>query len=145
MRQWLCVMGSILLSACAGNAPTLGVVDGQLLPCPSSPNCVASMTSSGDHAVAPLLVAASVTQSRQRLLDYLQTLDAARVVSQQDNYIRVEWTSTLFGFVDDVEFYLQALTANSTQIDMRSAARLGYSDLGVNRRRIETIRAHIQD
>ena len=59
----------------------------------------------------------------------------AVVVSAQDKYIRSEFTSSLIGFVDDVEFYIEA-----SGIQVRSASRLGHSDFGANRKRIESIR-----
>ena len=59
-----------------------------------------------------------------------------RILTKEEDYIRVEYTSRLFRFVDDVEFYFP----EEPVIHVRSASRLGYSDLGANRRRVERIR-----
>ena len=56
------------------------------------------------------------------------------------DYLYAEYSSALFGFVDDVEFYFPPETHI---IHVRSASRLGHSDLGVNRKRIEAIRARL--
>ena len=61
----------------------------------------------------------------------------SKITKEEENYIHVEFRSALWRFVDDVEFYFGD---NSGIIHVRSAARLGYYDLAVNRRRIERIR-----
>ncbi|MCB1669705.1 MAG: DUF1499 domain-containing protein [Gammaproteobacteria bacterium] len=126
-----------LLSACAGEPPqNIGNLDGRLADCPDSPNCVCSFESRESHYVAPL--DASLAQVQQVLL----ALPEARIVSQQGNYLYAEFTSRLMGFVDDVEF-LYDPDAGVTHV--RSASRLGYSDLGVNRSRIESIRNRLSN
>jgi uncharacterized protein (DUF1499 family) len=57
---------------------------------------------------------------------------------EQGNYLHVEMRSLMFRFVDDVEF---SLAASAGLIHVRSASRVGYSDFGVNRKRVERIRA----
>lgn len=61
----------------------------------------------------------------------------ARIVAAEERYIHAAFTSALFRFVDDVEFFLDEGTRT---IHVRSASRVGYSDFGVNRRRVEEIR-----
>ena len=123
------------LTACAGEPPlNIGVKDGRLTPCPESPNCVSSYASSEQHSIAAL--DANLDQIQQILL----TIDAANIVERSNNYLYAEFTSSLMGFVDDVEFLYDAAT-NTSQV--RSASRLGHSDMGVNRKRIETIRAQL--
>jgi uncharacterized protein (DUF1499 family) len=63
-----------------------------------------------------------------------------RIVTATDHYLHAECSSALFGFVDDLECLLDA---EAGVIHLRSAARMGYSDLGVNRRRIETLRERV--
>ncbi|WP_264758939.1 DUF1499 domain-containing protein [Pseudomonas oryzagri] len=124
------------LAACSGPTPThLGVHDGRLAPCPDSPNCVCSQASDARHAIAPLPLAGSPEASRVRLLEILASEPRVRVVEQQERYLRAEFTSFVFRFVDDVEFLI-----GERQIDVRSASRLGHSDFGVNRKRIEHLR-----
>ena len=120
------------LKACAGEPPqNIGVQDGRLTACPESPNCVSSFESDAKHGIQPLQ--ASLRQVERVLLG----LDEANIVESSDGYLYAEFTSRLMRYVDDVEF-LEDSTAGV--IHVRSASRLGYSDLGVNRKRIENIR-----
>ena len=129
--------------AFGGQTPdNLGIEGGKLAPCPPSPNCVVSDTEDDSHAIAPIAYTGDRDSARETLLKVLKVVPRTRVVEQSDNYIRVEFTSRLLGFVDDGEFYLPA---NKKTIDLRSASRLGESDLGVNRRRMEQIRLALQD
>lgn len=124
-----------LLSACAGDPPqNIGIVDGRLIPCPDSPNCVCSYEQRESHAIAPLR--ATLDQIESVLLN----LEEANIVRADTNYLYAEFTSRIMGFVDDVEFQYDP-AAGVTHV--RSASRLGYSDMGVNRKRIESIRAAI--
>jgi uncharacterized protein (DUF1499 family) len=127
----------------AGTPPqNLGIHDGLLAECPTSPNCVISQTADIDHAIAPISYQTDRDTARKALLKVLTVVPRTKVISETDNYIRFESTSRLMGFVDDGEFYLPA---NEPVIHMRSAARLGESDLGVNRRRLEQIRLAMKD
>lgn len=103
-----------------------GLVEGRLAPCPGAPNCV----SSEDGAVSPLPPVDSM-----RLQAVMAAL-GADLQRAEENYLAFTTRSRLFGFVDDVEF---RLTPEATHI--RSASRVGYSDMGANRRRVEAIRA----
>ncbi|MEQ8313695.1 MAG: DUF1499 domain-containing protein [Gammaproteobacteria bacterium] len=121
------------LTACAGEPPqNIGVQNDRLIPCPDSPNCVSSYETDETHSIDPLN--ASVDEIEQILIG----LDEANIVSSEANYLYAEFTTPIMGFVDDVEF-LQDRGSGLTHV--RSASRLGYSDLGANRDRIERIRA----
>lgn len=123
------------LGACAGEPPqNIGVTDGRLTACPESPNCVSSYETSEEHSIAAL--DANLGQIQQILL----TIEAANIVEQSSSYIYAEFTSSLMGYVDDVEFLFDP-ASNQTQV--RSASRIGYSDMGANRARIEAIRAQL--
>jgi len=74
----------------------------------------------------------------QRLRRVIESMRRTRVVSTAEDAIRVEFKSALLGFVDDVDFLLDA---KASSIHVRSASRLGYYDFGVNRKRVEAIRA----
>ncbi|TVQ11405.1 MAG: DUF1499 domain-containing protein [Leptolyngbya sp. DLM2.Bin27] len=126
----------------AGKMPELGIPDGELLPCPSTPNCVVSQGVDPDHTIAPIAYTGSRDQARELLIKVLGVVPRTEVVAQQQNYIRVKSSSPILGFVDDTEFYLPA---DEPVIHIRAAARLGTSDLGVNRRRLEQIRFALQD
>lgn len=125
----------------SGSRPdNIGITAGHLAPCPSSPNCVVSQGGDEAHAIAPLTYPGDDAAAAMALL---ATVVAAQprteIVEQTDTYLAVEFSSRLMGFVDDGEFYADPTTPGI--IHLRSAARLGESDLGVNRDRIETIRA----
>jgi uncharacterized protein (DUF1499 family) len=123
----------------SGTPPkNLGVNDGKLAACPISPNCVGSQEADEAHKIAPLTYTGNSKEAFDLLNSIVRSLDNAAIVEEQTNYFSAEFTSKLMGFVDDVEFYLDE-TAGVIQV--RSASRLGESDLGVNRQRIETIRS----
>jgi uncharacterized protein (DUF1499 family) len=122
----------------AGTRPiTLGVKEGKLSPCPKSPNCVCSQQSDALHAIAPLTYTCSTSEAMEKVKQVIAAIDRAKVITQTEDYIYAEFSSKLMGFVDDVEFYFEP-TAKIIQI--RSASRLGQSDMGVNRKRVELIR-----
>jgi uncharacterized protein (DUF1499 family) len=120
----------------------LGVRDGQLSPCPDTPNCVATRNADPSHAIAPIPYHGDRDVALETLLKVLAAVPRTTIIERQPDYVRVEFSSRLMGFVDDGEFYLPA---DRKVIQMRSAARLGESDLGVNRRRLEQIRLALQD
>lgn len=114
-----------------------GILDGKLAPCPDSPNCVCSQDQSELHQIAPLQFTDTTAEARQHLQDVLKQLPGCQIVAQDGDYLRAEFRSSVFGFVDDVEFLFDS---RQNVIQVRSASRIGHSDLGVNRKRIETIR-----
>ncbi|NJL88114.1 MAG: DUF1499 domain-containing protein [Leptolyngbyaceae cyanobacterium SM1_1_3] len=121
---------------------SLGVQAGHLAPCPPSPNCVVSQSADADHVIEPIAYQGDRATVRKTLLEVLSVVPRTTVVAETEDYIWFESQSRLMGFVDDGEFYLPA---DENVIHMRSAARLGESDLGVNRRRLEQIRLALQD
>jgi uncharacterized protein (DUF1499 family) len=127
-----------LLAACAGERPqNLGVRDGTLAPCPSSPNCVSSRANDERHRIVPLCFSGDPDAAFTRLKRILPLRPDTKIVKETDRYLRVEFR-TLLGFVDDGEFLLDT---DGGCIHVRSSSRLGYSDLGKNRARIEEIRS----
>jgi uncharacterized protein (DUF1499 family) len=122
----------------SGTPPSdLGVHDGRLKPCPARPNCVSSQER-GRAAIAPLTFGDSPAAAWSRLETIVRTLPRVHIVAAWAGYLRAEAASRVFGFVDDLEFHLDAARG---VVHARSAARLGRHDFGVNRRRIEAIRA----
>jgi hypothetical protein len=103
---------------------------------------VVSQNADASHQIAPLLYAGDRDQARERLLKVLSVVPRTSILVSNKDYIRAESRSRIFGFVDDLEFYLPL---NQSQIEVRSSSRLGESDLGVNRRRLEQIRLAMQD
>jgi uncharacterized protein (DUF1499 family) len=133
----------VALAACSGTKPAgLGVSDGRFHPCPKSPNCVSTQSEDEKHRIDPILYKGSTEEARQKLLVIVRSMPRANVVQETDDYIHVEFTSKLFRFVDDVEFWIDE---KNKSIQFRSASRTGYSDMGVNRKRMETIRERFQN
>jgi len=138
-RMGILLCSLAFLPACAGTRPdNLGVKDGQLLACPASPNCVSSFASDNKHQIDPLRYSTSREEQLLRLKTLIVKMGNARVVTEKENYLHVEFTSKVFRFVDDAEFLLD--DENKT-IYFRSASRIGRSDFGVNRKRIEAIKS----
>ena len=125
----------------SGKRPSsLGVRDGKLAACPGSPNCVNSQADDRKHGISPLEFSGDALAAVQRLAGVVGKMPGAQVIQSGSDYLYVEFSTPLMGFVDDVEFY-----CDGKAIQVRSAARLGYSDFGVNRKRIEAIRAALRD
>ena len=133
------VASALLLIGCAGTMPDLGTNNGKLIPCPKSPNCVNSQAVGEKHYIQPIGYTGTQQEARSRLLQILASEVQARILTDQENYIRVEFTSAFFKFVDDVEFYFPEKKTGKKVIHVRSASRVGYSDFGANRKRIERI------
>ncbi|MBS0337984.1 MAG: DUF1499 domain-containing protein [Proteobacteria bacterium] len=125
----------------AGKRPSnLGVADGRLAPPKRTPNCVASQADPADaeHYIAPIAYSGSPGEAIAILRRIVDGSERTLVLKQDGNYLYAEYKSKLMGFVDDVEFYA---SPKEGVIHVRSASRLGRRDFGVNRARIESIRA----
>ncbi|HMB15172.1 MAG TPA: DUF1499 domain-containing protein [Pelovirga sp.] len=135
---------SLCLFSCAGgNRPAdLGVTADRLSPCPASPNCVCSDCDSASHQIPPLRLAIATDQAWQVTRAQIAALPRTQIISVSDNYLHAECRSAVFGFVDDVELHLRL---EQGIIAVRSAARLGYFDFGVNRKRIEALRSTLRE
>lgn len=128
----------------AGKRPSLGVTDdGQLTPVDNKPrNSVSSFATTKYNQIAPLAAGNDPESGFQILANLLETIEGASILSRDDRYIRTEFVSPRLGFVDDVEFLLDPA---KRRIHVRSASRLGRSDLGANRKRIEAIRLRLAE
>ena len=115
----------------------LGVKAGRLTPAPKSPNAVSSQAEDVQHKIAPLAYQTTAAQAMESLVKIIEATPRAHIVTRGADYLYAEYESALLGFVDDVEFLFDD---NARRIDIRSASRVGYGDLGVNRRRMEEIR-----
>ena len=118
----------------------MGVHDSRLAPCPSSPNCVSSDAADAAHRIAALELAVPATQAWRAARAAVAALPRTKIVGESDGYLHAECSSAVFGFVDDLELHLRPA---ENVIAIRSAARLGHSDLGVNRRRVGNLRASL--
>ena len=131
------ILGLFGLSVMSEKPENLGVTDGQLAKCPDTPNCVSSQSDSPDHQMPPLKYDGTRENTIAKLKSALKSLPRVKVVEEHENYLRAEATSRFFGFVDDVEFFLDDA---EKVVHFRSASRVGRSDLGVNRKRMEELR-----
>jgi uncharacterized protein (DUF1499 family) len=113
----------------------LGVRDGRLAACKRSPNCVSSQANPADreHYIAP--IHGSMDAVRKAVESHPRT----EVIRQDKNYLYAEFRTPLLRYVDDVEFFF-----DGTVIHVRSCSRLGRRDFGVNRKRVEELRAIIE-
>ena len=128
------------LFSCAGTRPTnLGLTDGRLAACPSSPNCVSSDAAVSDttHYVAPLVLATDPATARRAAGQVVTRQPRTQIIEESPEYLYAECTSARMGFVDDLELNLRPADG---VIAVRSASRIGYGDLGVNRKRVEDVR-----
>jgi len=141
---YFCVF--ILLQGCSSHMPKLGVSNGKLAECPSSPNCVSSQAAVGDkHYIEPIVLKASMASAYDKIMSVLESSRRTKVVVNEENYIHAEFTSAVFRFVDDVEFLFAKERDGEVMVDIRSASRVGHSDFGVNRKRMEDIRGKLEE
>ena len=129
--------------------PELGIKNGQLAQCPNRPNCVSSQSSDKEHYIEPIVMTVAPAEAKNHILTVLNQFERTKIIVTDDNYVRVTFTSRIFRFVDDMEFYFpdvipQGATSKEITIHIRSASRVGYSDLGANRKRIERIRRQLE-
>ena len=137
-RLLLVVFFALQLSNCSGTRPDNV---GRFASCPETPNCVSSMAQKSDttHYIKPFRLATEPTIVWEGLIDIVEHYPRSNIVTRKSNYLYAEFTSLIMRFVDDVEFHLD----EDNKIEVRSASRLGSSDFGVNRERIENIRAKL--
>jgi uncharacterized protein (DUF1499 family) len=134
-----------ILSSCTGTRPTnLGLkeVNGRqsLNSCPDKPNCVISDSSDKDHYLSPIKVTSNKERAHKKVTGILSKNSSFKIISSNPDYIYAEYTSMIFRFVDDVEFYF----GEEGFVHFRSASRIGKSDLGANKKRIEDQRFKFQ-
>lgn len=133
-----CVIIMPFVSGCASGDRTFpqGLKDGRLADCPASPNCVSTQASDSSKRMPTLPFIGDVASSKQKIVVIVQSLKRSKLIEDQDHYLHIEFRSAVFRFVDDVEFFFDV---PEKRIHFRSASRTGYSDLGVNRKRMESI------
>ncbi len=134
--------GMAALSWMAPRPGFLGVHDGRLADCPDSPNCVCTQADDTEHWIEPLIVQADPEVAMDQIKQVVMSTSGSRIIEQSAVYLYAEFRTPIFRFVDDVEFLLDA---ESGRIHFRSASRVGYSDMGVNRARMETIRRRFSE
>lgn len=141
----LAVLGAGRAGWLAGSPPpNLGVVNGRLAPPAKTPNSVSSQADlypghpQLEYArIAPLAFAGDGPAAMARLATVIRHMDGAHIAREKPDYLYAQFRTPWLGFVDDAEFWQDPAAG---VIQLRSASRLGNSDLGLNRQRIETIR-----
>lgn len=123
----------------------MGIENGQLIQCPTTPNCVNSQAKDKKHYIEPILMTGTPLEVKNYILKILNDLKRAKIIVAEDHYIRVEFISKVFRFIDDLEFYFPNTKSKEMTIHVRSASRVGHSDFGVNRKRIEQIRSEFKE
>jgi uncharacterized protein (DUF1499 family) len=120
----------------------LGVKDGRLAPCKRTPNCVSSQAEPVDaeHYVAPIPFEGGVREAMAAAREAVEAMRGSSVIRQDGGYLYAEYRSKLLRFVDDVELWFDE---KSGVLHVRSASRLGRRDFGVNRARVDSLRARI--
>lgn len=114
------------------------VAASQLPACGATPNCVSSLAVDGSRYIAPLALGSDPEPVWQALQQQVLALPRTAVVAHEAGYLHVVVASRVFGFKDDL--YL-LLDSQQQRVQVCSAARSGYYDFGVNRRRVERLRA----
>lgn len=134
--------GMLLLTicglGCGGRMPDgLGVDRGLLAPCPNKPNCVSSFATDEEHQIAAFAIEGSAELAWAGLREAVEDTPRVEIMAYSDDYLHAVYTSFLMRYRDDVEFLLRR---DESEIAVRSASRVGYGDMGANRKRIEAIR-----
>ena len=127
----------LILSITSRTVPALGLVNGKLHPCPNKPNCLCSEYQ-GEHYIGPLTV--NPDDDISKYIAVVKSMHG-ELLSSNDEYLRARFTTAIMRFVDDFELRLDRA---NMQLHFRSASRVGYSDLGKNRKRIEEFKTRLQ-
>jgi len=142
--KYLLILAVVILAALFGLArmsartpDRVGPVDGRLMGCPGPDNCVSSEADTPDRRVAPLTASGPTDEVMARLARVIESMENGEVAQQHGNYLRAVFTSRLWRFRDDLECLYDQQTG---RIEVRSASRVGYSDFGANRKRVERLR-----
>ena len=120
----------------------IGPVDGKLAGCPGPDNCVSSQAVEPDRRIAPLAADGPEAEVMDRLARAIAGMDGGEVAVRRGNYLRAVFTSRFWRFRDDLECLYDR---EAGRIEVRSASRVGYSDFGVNRKRVERLRERLAD
>jgi len=138
VASWLTIRW---LNALSRPHHTLGVASGQLAKCPDSPNCVSTTSARPDQSMPTIPFTGSAADAMNALKSVIGTMPRSRIITADEHYLHAEFRSRVFGYVDDVEFFIHAANA---VIHFRSSSRIGYSDLGANRERMLEIRERFE-
>lgn len=136
------LLGGLVIAVALGASGPPATVSAEDLDCPETPNCVSSEARRESQRVAPLHLQPQYAASWRRLHEAVAALPRTRIVSVTDTTLHAACRSRVFGFVDDLKLVFDP---SNGRVAVRSAARSGHSDLGVNRRRVEALRRLAKD
>ena len=114
----------------------IGILNGKFHPCPKSPNCVSTQAIDENQKIDPINYSGDLEDAKAKIIGIINSLKRSKIITNEENYIHIEFRTATFRFVDDVEFLFDD---KDKIIHFRSRARMGYSDMGVNRKRMEEI------
>lgn len=137
----LVIVAFAVMSATSRRPDSLGVRDGRLAPCPDSPNCVSTQANRDSQRMDAVPLTTDAASAIETLRRIVTAMPRTQIVTADGDYLHAEFTSALFRFVDDVEFFVDR---NQHAIHFRSASRAGHSDFGVNRKRMQAVVAAFQ-
>jgi uncharacterized protein (DUF1499 family) len=137
-RLAIALMIVICTVSCSGKRPEgLGTGENGLAGCPATPNCVSSNALDDAHRIDAYVIRGPSGAAWVALEEEIANGPRTLVVTTASGYLHVEYTSVLMRYVDDAEFQL---LPSENAIAVRSASRVGHSDMGVNRKRLESLR-----
>lgn len=136
-----CLAGLFIAAHVSPAPENLGINGGKLSLCPDSPNCVSSQESRGSHSVPPIKASGTTDQVMTKIQTGITAM-GGKIITRNGPYLHAEFRSKWIRYVDDLECIFDE---SAGKIDIRSASRLGYSDLEVNRKRVEELRRLIGD
>lgn len=133
----LTIFGSRWYNTEYTHAKNLGLSKGQLIECGKSPNCVSSQTTQSSMRIAPINASDTPELTWLMLRDLVETIPQAILITGNESYRHYQFTTPLMGFIDDVELLFDR---KKQLIQVKSASRVGQSDFGANRERVELLR-----
>ncbi len=140
-NRWGIILMTIFLISCSGERPKdIGIFDGKFSPCPKSPNCISSDATDSKHKTSPFKLNSIHADSWKAIYKAVDDLPNTKIVTFNDKYLHAECSSAFFGFVDDLQLHLRN---NKKSVAVKSAARLGHSDFGVNQKRVDQLRSQL--
>lgn len=140
MKILLIVIAVIIIYMFIKNNTTpknLGVINGKLSPMPNKPNAVSSQSSDSEKYVDPLDFKGNLEDSKKIITAIVNDYNGANIKKNDTNYIYAVFTTGKMKFHDDVEFYFDE---KNKKIHFRSSSRVGYSDMGMNRKRYDELK-----
>jgi uncharacterized protein (DUF1499 family) len=134
------ILGSRWYSTEYSRPHSIGLVKGRLTECSQSPNCVSSQTTQNAKRIAPISTSATPELAWLMLRNVVGNMPQAKLITEDERYRHYQFTSPLMGFIDDIELLFDHTTK---QIHVKSASRVGKSDIGANLNRVMLLREHL--